>query len=75
MRMFAESLPLRRRIDVGLNESSDLPGASGNCGKCGIEAPGGVQLIYWQPDAGTDQSNQHTHDSQIYTQVQDGFTL
>ena len=64
-----------RQIAQDLDASTSLPAASGNCGDfCGIEAPGGVQFIYWQPDALSNQSGT-TAPIEPYTQVQDGFTL
>ena len=35
---------------------------------CGIEAPGGVRLIYWEPDDGKSPRNQTL-------EVSEGFTL
>lgn len=57
------------------NASTMLPGASGSCGKCGIEAPGGVQLVYWQPDAIRNQSVVTAPANEPYTIVENGFTF
>ncbi len=57
------------------NASSSLPEASGSCGKCGIEAPGGVQLVYWQPDANKNQSGAMITANEPYTIVENGFTF
>ncbi|KAG8528825.1 uncharacterized protein KY384_006514 [Bacidia gigantensis] len=55
------------------NTSASVPAATNlrECGKCGIEAPGGVQLVYWAPDNvsnGSIRTNQSTS-------VLDGFTF
>jgi len=67
--------PSSNGLSGSLSTSKFLPSASGKCGKCGIEAAGGVQLIYWQPDAANSQSGSVTGDNEVYTQVQNGFTL
>ncbi|KAL9124105.1 MAG: hypothetical protein Q9217_006535 [Psora testacea] len=46
-----------------------------DCGKCGIEAPGGVTLVFWEPDDAGPAFNVSTPTNQVYTSVSDGFTL
>ena len=45
------------------------------CDFCIIEAAGGVQLIYWEPDDAESPSNITYNEAQPYTQVENGFTL
>jgi hypothetical protein len=49
--------------------------AVGGCDFCIIEAAGGVQLIYWEPDDAAHPSNITYNAAQPYTQVENGFTL
>ena len=49
----------------------------GSCWKCGIEAPGGIRLVYWQPDnaaVGGSNVTLGQSDALPYTQVENGFT-
>ena len=54
-----------------------LSPADGSCGKCGIEAPGGIRLVYWEPDSAVTSGSNITlgqSPGQAYTQVDNGFT-
>ena len=46
-----------------------------DCGKCGIEAPGGVRLIYWAPDEEGEDAPYAEGGANEVTLVEDGFTL
>lgn len=59
------------------NTSKSLSPADGSCGKCGIEAPGGIRLVYWEPDSAVTKGSNITlgqNPGQAYTQVDNGFT-
>ncbi len=58
-----------------LNTTTSFASASTSCFKCGIEAPGGVRLIFWEPDQAAGPSNVSSIPGQVYTQVENGFTL
>ena len=55
--------------------SALLPQAPADyCGLCIIEAPGGIRLVYWEPDDVGIQQNVTANPSQPYTIVDNGFT-
>lgn len=55
--------------------STLLPQApAGYCGLCIIEAPGGIRLVYWEPDDVGTQANVTASPNQPYTIVDNGFT-
>ena len=66
-------------VNAITNASATWPSPSRDCNLCIIEAPGGVQLIYWPPDDlnGTFTGNETINDNPDipHTQVEDGFTL
>jgi len=55
-----------------ISSVSPISSASTSCLKCEIDAPGGIRLIYWEPDR---PSNVSSTPGQLYTQVENGFTL
>ncbi|KAF6235844.1 hypothetical protein HO173_006039 [Letharia columbiana] len=57
--------------------STLLPQAPADyCGLCIIEAPGGIRLVYWEPDGVGSQGNvtANANPTQPYTTVDNGFT-
>ena len=65
-------------VSLPFNSTSTPPRPTdGSCGKCGIEAPGGIRLVYWEPDNAVKNGSNITlaqNSSQAYTQVDYGFT-
>lgn len=59
------------------NSSKTPSPTDGSCGKCGIEAPGGIRLVYWEPDGAVSKGSNITtpnNGGQEYTQIDNGFT-
>lgn len=59
----------------GLPASTLLPQAPADyCGLCILESPGGIRLVYWEPENVEVQANITANQDQPYTTVDNGFT-
>lgn len=75
-------LPLGQRqytswsnLSTSTSASSAILSNSGSCGLCVIEATGGIQLVYWEPENAGNNTGAASPQGQAHVQVENGFTL